>query len=389
MTAFPSPDRLNRLMSFLRLDENNLELLKETIHEAFACGQWEYARELIESGLKRAPADAGLLGVVGILSLRDLRYGDAIDALLAARTQGLDSPSLRYDIAYAHFMLRQHRQTLEALDFPAMARTVPASLVLRARCLHHLGRIDEAIASCKEQLMLHPQGAETLGLLALLLQERGRAGEARMLAEAALEMDSLQLEAQLALASIQADAHQHEAAQASFRALVQSHPTCGRGWLGLALADMMQMQYDAARVSIELAACHIPEHIGTWHVLAWLHILGGDAAAAKAAFEHALTLDRNFAETHGGLAVVAALQGREIEAQQIVRRALGLDPQSLAVQYARLLLLQALGQHDKAQAVVNDFLAREVPHRGMLYRDLLAQQMSRMNFIDRAGKTLH
>jgi len=59
---------------------------------------------------------------------------------------------------------------------------------------------------------------------------------------------------------------------------------------------------------IEAAATHLAEHIGTWHVLAWVDIMLGDVADARAAFETALSLDRNFAETHGAGQAGAALQ---------------------------------------------------------------------------------
>ena len=64
--------------------------------------------------------------------------------------------------------------------------------------------------------------------------------------------------------------------------------------------------------------------------MAWCNLMKKDLAAAQQNFEAAMALDRNFGETHGGLAVVLALQGRREEAKLSIERALRLDPQSLS-----------------------------------------------------------
>jgi Tfp pilus assembly protein PilF len=115
----------------------------------------------------------------------------------------------------------------------------------------------------------------------------------------------------------------------------------------------------------------MPDHIGTWHVLAWIEILLGNVPAAHSAFRRALALDRNFSETHGGLAVVDALQGREAEARLHIKRALRLDRQSVAVCYAELLLLRREGKTAQAKAVIDELLARPASAEGLQYRDLV------------------
>jgi tetratricopeptide (TPR) repeat protein len=59
---------------------------------------------------------------------------------------------------------------------------------------------------------------------------------------------------------------------------------------------------------------------------------------ARAAFEGALECDRNFAETHGGLALVAHLQGRRQEAERALETALRLDKRSPTARYAQALM---------------------------------------------------
>lgn len=49
-------------------------------------------------------------------------------------------------------------------------------------------------------------------------------------------------------------------------------------------------------------------------------------------------LDRNFADTHGGLAVVKVQQGLREDARACVGRALRLDPENIPAKYATALL---------------------------------------------------
>jgi len=374
-TTTPSTARLERLLSYIERDATNLKLRKDAVREAIDTGQWGTARELIDAGLQAEPAEADLLALSGFAYLQAQHYGDAEQALLAALARGVNAPDLRYNIAFADFMQRRYAEALEWLTPPDVAQALPLALTLRARCLHHLGRPLEAIADCKARLIATPDDADTLGLVALLLYEQRQSDDAMENLKAALRQNPRQLEAMLALASIQADAQDPEAASASFQSLLQAHPQCGRGWLGLALLKLGRMRPDEARHDIEFAAEHLPEHIGTWHVLAWVQIMQGDVAGAEQAFERALVLDRNFGETHGGLAVIAALQGREDDAREGIRRALRLNPQGLSAHHAELLLLKRHGRDAEAKALVESVLEQPTPQGDMRYRDLVAVHM--------------
>ena len=370
----PSPARLNRLLAFIEQDAGNLTLRKDAVREACDIGHWDTAGKLIDAGLEAHPGEAGLLALAGFAHLQAQRYDEAERVLSAALSQGLDAAELHYNLAFAQFMQKRHAEAFDRLA-PSVLQALPLALLLRARCLHHLGRPAEAIVDCKAHLALAPGDADTHGLLGLLLFEQGQGEAATAHIEAALSKNPKQLEAMLALASRQADSQEYDAARDSFDTLLQAHPECGRAWLGLALIKVSHMQVEAAKRDIELAATHMPDHVGTWHVLAWVHILLGDPPAAGRAFEQAMAPDRNFGETHGGLAVVAALQGREVDARAGIKRSLRLDPQSMSAQYALMLLLQRDGQHDEAQALLDAFLARPVAHSDMQYRDLVTTHM--------------
>lgn len=389
MTSTGNKERLDRLLSFIQHDPLNLALRREAIGEAFLCQEWGKVAQLLEDGLAFHPDDVDLLDAAAAWHQHQHRFDDAIEMLSMARLRGIDALRLRYQAARAHFMQMRFAEALDELRIPDLARAVPASLTLRARCLHGLERIEEAIENCNRRLEVEPHDADTAGLLALLYYEQSRLSEASALAEQALSRVPDQLEAMLTVASLYSAACEYSKARSAFNALLLSHPSCGRAWLGRALADMSTARFDEAKASIDKAAQYMPNHIGTWHVLAWLNVLSGDANGAEAAFERALELDRNFAETHGGLAVAAAMQGREIEAQEMIRRALRLDANAMSTQYARLLVLRSMGRHDDARAVVEAFLARPVPNGDMQMRDLLIRRMPASIARGVSDKTLH
>lgn len=96
------------------------------------------------------------------------------------------------------------------------------------------------------------------------------------------------------------------------------------------------------------------EHIGTWHGLALSLVLQGRLDEAQSLYEQTLEMDRNFAESHGGLAVVLALKQQPELAQQSLDRALGLDKQSFSAAYAQALL--APGGVEKSQTLLRQIL---------------------------------
>jgi tetratricopeptide (TPR) repeat protein len=367
--------RLGRLLRYTELDPGNLLLRLDAIREAFAAGGWDAARRMLDAGLQAHPGEPRLQEFSGFLYLREQRYAEAEQSLRAALDAGSKSAELGYHLAMALFMQRQFAEALEYLSGPLSPLEQPLGLVLRARCLHHLRRPDEAIATLQAQLVVSPDDAEVNGLLGLLLYEEGRGNRAREHIDAALERNPRQVEALLALASLQSDGLEVDAARASFDAIVSADTRCGRAWLGLALLNLREMRLDEAKREVQVAATHMPEHIGTWHVLAWTHIMLGDVGGAQQAFDRALAVDRNFGETHGGLAVVAALQNREDEARRSIRRALRLNPQSLAAKYAEILLLQREGRHDDAKVMIESVLSRTAGRDGLQYRELVVAQL--------------
>ncbi len=106
------------------------------------------------------------------------------------------------------------------------------------------------------------------------------------------------------------------------------------------------------------AVASMPDHIGTWIGLGWSQFLSNQPQEARASFEEALRIDRNFAESHGALAVALARLGETQRARTEIELALRLDPKSLSARYAEAMLN---GQASDPKAFLE--LARKVLSR--------------------------
>ncbi len=234
-------NRLQRLLADLKREPADLALCKQAIAEAYGAGDTHTARLLIVAGLERTPRDRELLALCGFSNLREQRYAAAERFLAAAMAHGLRTHEVQHNHALSLHLQRRHADALRALQ--GAEPTVP-TLLLRARCLYQLDRIDEASAVCRACLAAQPGQADAHGLLALMLYEQQQMRRARAHLEAALKRDPEQLEALIARGCLQAETRDFRAAEATFRALVAAHPQCVRGWRGLAAITIARLRAD-------------------------------------------------------------------------------------------------------------------------------------------------
>jgi tetratricopeptide (TPR) repeat protein len=186
------------------------------------------------------------------------------------------------------------------------------------------------------------------------------------------------LDSQLALAALEAELRRFGPARRTFEAVLRADPGCGRAWFGLGLIELAHRRILPAKRHFELAAKHRPDHVGTWQMQGWIHIILGDAAAAGRAFERAQALDGRCGETHGGLAAVAAMQGRQAQACEEIKHALRLQPKSMPTQYAHLVFLQRQGRYEEASTALEVLLASRMWPAEQRFRDLIAAQRQQL-----------
>jgi Tfp pilus assembly protein PilF len=343
--------RLQRLRAMLESDPGNYALLTDCADLAMGLGQVADAQAWAERAVAAAPGDPAMRYNLGYTLLHGARYAEAKEALSA---------------------IAEH---------PAAP---PGTRNLLARALHYLGEVKEAIELLRKQLEVYPDDAAAAGMLSLLYLDADDFAEARRWSRLALGKQPANLDALLAAGTVALGDEREDEAREVFESAVKLSPANGRAWAGLGVADMMKFDLGAACRNFEKAAAHMPDYIGTWHALAWCQMLEKDYAGARASLERAMAIDRNAPEVHGGLAMLATLQGREEEANQHAKRALALDPGSFGGRMVKVLKMQRAGKGELArQMVERGMKSRQVPGGGSLADMMKRMMLKRQNRKDR------
>jgi Flp pilus assembly protein TadD len=163
--------RLAALLRTVALDPMSLAVQKSAIREALDRSQGAIARELLDEALRVRPLDAELLSMCGLASLQQRRYSEASQSLAIAIALGSQPAEIHYSLAFARFCDRRYADALDVLT-PQICLVVPRARVLRARCLHQLGELEQAISECMARVALAPEDTEAQGFLALLSDGR-------------------------------------------------------------------------------------------------------------------------------------------------------------------------------------------------------------------------
>lgn len=335
-----NPTVFEQLAGFLRGDPGNLPLLQEAVHQGLAAGRAEAALSLID-GFEASPGDAAATAHLRSSVLLALgRAGEAELVLRAIAEAGPLAPASRFNLAYALWLQGRHDEAVpvwQALVDEPQGGVPPGALAGLLRCLRSRDGIAAALQAW-ERSVPAARDAQAQGVASMLYFDADDAARARELAHAAWGAGSRHHETVAVLAGVLTLERRADEALALLGPALQQAPQDGRLWSMRAAALMGLGDLVQARAAYEQAVRFVPQHIGTWHGLGWCQIAQQDLAGARESMERALTLDRNFAESHGGMAVVDALSGRREAAEASIKRALGLDAGSLSARYAQAVL---------------------------------------------------
>lgn len=384
--------QLNRYLGFLKYDANNVNLWLDCLKLAIDLQAWEQAKRLAEAPPQDALQLADANGLIGQVFLTFGQYQAALDTLTKAVGLGIQQPAVMINIAFCHFYLHQFASALEILNTnKSLEEAFPRDyLLLSARLQHHLNGSDTAIALLEKLHAISPPDSESAGLLSLLLFEADRDYDKAMhLANTALQLNPYAIEALLARTSLHMDASDYDFAEADIRTATEKYPQNGRAFSSLALLEFNNFHFDKAKEAAEQAVIYMPDHIGTWHLLAWSYLTLNQLPEALNAFEKSYDIDPRFAETHGGLASVYALMGETKLAQNHIKLAERLDPNSFALVYAKMVLSNSNNQPDTAKEIFENLLSRANPKSGKTPRDLMNKRLSELAQKNNQPKSLH
>ena len=359
-------ERYERLKDYLSADADNLRLLAESADAAYQAARPDEAAILVERHAAIAPLPPSLINLLGLCALAEGRNEDAdgiFTSLLADRPH---DAGLRFNLAWARSRRGDHPGAIEALE--GVSHTPPMAALL-VRSLHHLERLDEAVAVGDqwEGRSDDPDLWSALATAALDHSDLERA--ARWAPRGAATS-----EGQAALGLLAVAEGRSSEARRFFAEALKLRPDSARGRLGLGAVLLSEhAPADAAR-EFDAAAGIFADHLGSWIAAGWAWLLAGEPAIARERFERVIALDDTFSEAHGGLALLDYQEGRLDEARRRAGIALRLDRQSMGGILVQSLLLDQAGDMDAARANLDRALKAPIGPDGRSLMQLLAMQ---------------
>jgi tetratricopeptide (TPR) repeat protein len=337
--AAAAGSRLERLGRFLALDPDNVTLLRDYAAQAWAARELEACVSALRRLHELGALDEGHAGLL----VRALADSGQVEEAVASAAEALQvwpqSALLRFELARSLFLRNDLDQALEQLPGVEASDEIAAPvLALRVRVLHHLGRLEDAVATAA---LLETEGgrAEVDAALLPVLVDLDRLDEAcaraQRLVQAQPQATPYEVCEPMAIAAL--DQGRPEQSRPWLERALSQRRDDGRIWLLSALTHLQARDEPAAAQAIEQAVELMPGHAGSHLAQGWVALLRNDTVLARSAFERGVQASPSFSEGHGSLAVLEALQGRAAEADAHIRTALLLDKQCASARLAQAL----------------------------------------------------
>ena len=326
------PDKLNRHLSFLEQDENNLPLLVEISDIYVELDDLELAQSYLDKA--KAINHEACLGHQGLLYLNQGKFSQAKEYFLEALNY-LETPALRYNLGFTHFITFDFEKAWEVLAPILEGEHYPEAELLMARILHRQDSMDEAIGLVENILEHNPDDAEALGFLSLLYFDLNEDALANETSLQALKINSENYDAKLV--NILVRLITRETTVEEIEELLQINPQDSRLWFALGNTYMTQGDLDSAESTLQKAVEIYPEFYDCHIALAWCQLLNDHVNEAHETYQDAVELVEELADGWGGLALVYALNEDFIKAEQLINKANDLNPDCFLTEIAETI----------------------------------------------------
>jgi tetratricopeptide (TPR) repeat protein len=358
---------LQRLLAFLSADTGNAQLLADAASAAFDDQKYDLAQQLVERREAVEPLTAELVNLKGMIALARQHFDAAATAFeILLATSGSD-PALKFNLAWAKAMTNQWPAALALLDEATLAAS-PRAPSLKIHAMHHLNMYEEGLAAGEHLAQRFPDNHALMGALATLAMDAEKPDLALQYAKRAGQDP----EGEAALGFLLLGENNAIQSMELFDRAISAQPGSPRAWLGKGLSLLASGQAESAADAIDRGAEMFGTHLGSWVASGWAHFIAGDRAKARASFERAISVDPNFSESHGGLAVLDVAEGRIQAAKRECEIALRLDKNCFGGALAKSLLLQQGGHAQAAQKVREMAMSVPIGVKGQTIAQALA-----------------
>ncbi|MDK2124361.1 tetratricopeptide repeat protein [Parachitinimonas caeni] len=366
MNAEDLNQTIARYQTYLMADPTNLTLQLTLADQLHRAGRFDEALAGYRHCLLQAPGLPAARSRMASVLLSCHQFADAEMLLRSLLAENADDPALRHNLGFSLFYQKRWSEAAECFQQAAgLGLEHPRNTAYWCRSLHHQLQLDEAIKLAQHWLTQSP-GNEARCYLAQLYLDHGQMQEAYQCAREVLASDPGAVDALVVAGYASAALQEFDEAQAYFVSAVERQALDARAWQGLGLCYFHLQQFDQAMAALGVVVKLAPDNLGNLVALGWARLMAKDLSGARQAFDQALAQDRNFAEAHGGLAAVLALQGQHDAARSAIRLARRLGPAGFGSEFAHAVLLIQQGQAAEGEAVYDAALARTLPEMSPL-----------------------
>ena len=370
--------KLEKFEKYLTADPTNLNLLADLIDLNIYLKNYNEAKSKIIDALSVERDNPYFKLRLSTIYLAEADYAASIEITSELINNNFTDPEIKFNHGYALALNRQYEDAkmflIELYNDGHQFQLLPATLI---RTLHHLGEIDEATLIANQHLENHPNDDVVMGMLSLLYFDNDDFSNAQLFADKTLTLNPNNLDALVTAGGTYIGDERIDEANEILLKASKLQPDNGRIWVKIGLIDMLNQDLPAAETNVRTALDCMPEHIGSWHVLGWIQIMQNDVKGAEATFNHALSLDRNFGETYGGLAIIEGLKGNWAAADEHSKKAKFLGGEVMSSYYVTYLKLKARGRDEEIAALRNTLLSTNKLPNGSTFQDFLNKVSNR------------
>lgn len=361
-------ETLERLLGYLGQDPGNPSLLRDAAEAALAADDPAQAATLLarleETG-DFGPADRNVTAIAAMRAGDHVRAAQVFEALLADDPEDI---ALRFNLAWTRALLKDSSGARDLLD-EVMVTALPQAAMLDVQLLHDAGEFGLAGERARQHLSRHPGYGPLLAAVSVLALDI----EDEELARECAEKAGGHPDALATLGTLTLGEQDHGRARALFEQALALNERSPRAWVGLGLSSLAAGKAADAGPAIDRGAALFGYHLGSWIAAGWAYLLAGDSGLARQRFELALDLDPSFAESHGSLAVMDAMEGNRDSAQKRVEIALRLDRTCFSAAFAQTVIAAADGQQETVQRILEIALRQPLDEKGRTIGDALAR----------------